>query len=234
MDNDSRLKYDIPPVYISDRGLLRGDIMRKIVSPLLIVLLMFMVASCATTQLTNLWKDPSYSAPPLKKIMVVAFRRNQINRRMWEDAVVTGFSTQKSAATVVPSYQLFPDAVPESDAVQEMARDQEFDGVLIVSKVERNTLTSEVPGYTTSEPVTQYSRRWKTYITRYEEVYHAGYTDTSKVISVRTDLLLTRGADGQLVWSATSKSVDPTSRTEFRASVASLVARQLTKAHLIP
>ena len=55
-------------------------------------------AGCGTTELTNLWKDPSYSAPPLKKLMVIAFRKNQINRRMWEDAVVGTIAKQNTTA----------------------------------------------------------------------------------------------------------------------------------------
>lgn len=129
---------------------------------------------CGTTQLTSLWKDPSYSAPPLKKLMVIAFRKNQVNRRMWEDAVVSAIAAQKSSTTTVPSYQRFPDDVPEPDVIQEKAKDQEFDGVLVVSKVERNTLTNEVPGYTTNEPVKEFSRKWNSYITRHRDVYHAG------------------------------------------------------------
>jgi hypothetical protein len=192
-------------------------------------------AGCGTTELTNLWKDPSYSAPPLKKLMVIAFRKNQINRRMWEDAVVGTIAKENTTAVVVPSYQLFPNEVPLPDSVKEKVKDQGFDGVLIVSKVERDTLTNQVPGYTTSEPVTEYSRKWKSYQTRYETVYHPGYTDTSMTVRVRTDLLLTQGEgdEGRLIWSATSESVDPASHDEFRTSVANSVAKALTKARLI-
>ncbi len=207
--------------------------MRKMTILLLSVLLASLVASCATTQLTSLWKDPSYTAPPLKKIMVIAFRRDQVNRRMWEDAIATAISEQKTTATAVPSYQLFPNDIPQPDDIK-ASKDQGFDGVLIVSKAERDTLTSEVAGYTTDELVSKYSRRWDKFVTRYETVYHAATADTSLAVSVQTDLLLTQGEEGQLVWSATSQSVNPTSRNAFRTAVASTVAKQLTKAHLIP
>jgi hypothetical protein len=78
------------------------------------------IVSCGGTQLTNLWKDPSYNGPPLKKLMVIAFRRDPVNRRMWEDAVVNAIGQQKSTASVVPSYQLFPNDVPPPDSVKEM------------------------------------------------------------------------------------------------------------------
>jgi hypothetical protein len=208
--------------------------MRKIAGLIITIWLALLVVSCGTTQLTSLWKDPSYNAPPLKKLMVIAFRKNPINRRMWEDAVVAAIGKQKTDVSVVPSYQLFPDDVPLPEDVQGTVKEQGFDGVLVVYRATRDTLTSEVPGYTSNEAVTEYSRRWKTYVTRYEDVYHAGYTDTSLAVSVRTDLLLAEGTEGQLVWSATSKTIDPASRNDFRNEVAGTVARQLSKAHLIP
>jgi hypothetical protein len=208
--------------------------MHKANSLLQIISLAVLIVCCSNTQLTSLWKDPAYSGPPLKKIMVIAFRRDQVNRRMWEDAVVTAISQQKTTASAVPSYGLFPNEVPQPDSINVIVKDQGFDGVLIVSKIERDTLTNEVPGYTTTEPVTEYSRRWKSYVTHYEDVYHAGHTDTSTAVSVQSDLLLTQGNEGRLVWSATSQSVNPTSRAEFRAAIANTVAKQLTKAQLIP
>jgi hypothetical protein len=71
-------------------------------------------------------------------------------------------------------------------------------------------------------------------VTRYEDVYYPGYIDTSTVVSVRTDLFLPQGSGGQLVWSATSEAINPSSRNEFRFSVANTAAKQLSKAHLIP
>lgn len=191
------------------------------------------IVGCGSTQLVNLWRDPSYTSAPLNRIMVVAMRKDPIRRRMWEDAFVAALGKQQTGNLVAASYQLFPNEVPDTSALQESSREQGFDGILVVARVGRGILTNEIPGYTTAEPVTQYKRRWNTYVTRYDSVYHPGYTDTSTVVSVRTDLLLAR-EDGRLVWSATSKSVDPASAEEFRNAVADKVAGQLRKSRLVP
>ncbi len=195
------------------------------------VSLMF-VGGCGTTQLVNLWKDPSYQAAPLKKIMIIAMRKDQLNRRMWEDAFVTALKEDHAGTVAVPSYQLFPQDVPDPPAVQEKAKEEGFDGVLIVARVERDSLKTDVPGYTASEPVTEYSHKWGAYITYYENVYHPGYTETQKVVSVRTDLLVTQN-EGQLVWSATSEQIDPSSSDQFRSSVSDLVMDKLAKDGLV-
>jgi hypothetical protein len=137
-----------------------------------------------------------------------------------------------TGTVAVASYQLFPEGVPDTLEVREKPKEEGFDGVLVVARVERGTLKTDVPPYTTNEPVSVYKPRWNTYVTHYETVYHPGYTDSSTVVSVRTDLLLAQ-EEGRLVWSATSKSIDPASPDQFRNSVADLVRDHLAKAHFV-
>ena len=164
---------------------------------------------------------------------MIAMRQDPLLRRMWEDALVAELSDKDHAGTVsIASYQLYGNAVPDTLAVRSRTQQDGFDGVLLVARVLRDTLTSQIPGYTSSEQVTTYSQRWNAYVTRYEDVYHEGYTETATAVSVRVDLLLPQ-EDGKLVWSVTSQSVDPSSPTEFRSSVAERVASQLAKQRLI-
>ena len=204
----------------------------EVISILAVTVSLMFVGGCGTTQLVNLWKDSSYQAAPMKKIMIIAMRKDQLNRRMWEDAFVTALKEDHTGTVAVPSYQLFPQDVPEPPAVQEKAKEEGFDGVLIVARVERDSLQTDVPGYTTTEPFTEYSHKWGAYITHYENVYHPGYTETQTVVSVRTDLLATQ-EEGQLVWSATSEDIDPSSSDQFRSSVSDLVMDKLAKEHLV-
>ncbi len=188
---------------------------------------------CGSTQQTNRWMDPSYNAGPAKKILVIAIRKDQLQRRIWEDAIVTAISDNKQAGTVaVASYQLFAGDLPDTLAMRLRTTEEGFDGVLLIARVRRDTLTSEFSGYTTSEQVTTFSRRWNAYVTRYEDVYHPGYSETETSVSVRIDLLIPR-EDGKLVWSVTSRSVDPTSADQFRNAVADRVVSRLRKERLI-
>jgi hypothetical protein len=193
--------------------------------------LMF-VGGCASTQLVNVWKDPAYQAAPLKKIMIIAMRKDQIYRRIWEDAFVTALKEDHVGTVAVPSYQLFPEDIPEPPAVQEKSKEEGFDGVLIVARVERDTVKTDVPGYITNEQVTEYNRKWGVYTTRYENVYHPGYTETQTVVSVRIDLLATQ-EEGQLVWSATSEDIDPSSSDQFRSYVSDQVMDKLAKEGIV-
>jgi hypothetical protein len=190
------------------------------------------ISGCASTQLVNVWKDPAYQATPLRKIMVIAMRKDQLRRRMWEDGFVSALKEDKIGTIAVPSYQLFSNDVPDTLAIAEKTQEEGFDGVLVVSRVQSSQIKTDVPGYVAEEPVTVYRRRWGTYATRWETVYHPGYTEVQKVLSVRTDLLLP-AEEGRLVWSATSKDINPGSPQQFRSAVADLVMDKLTKEGLI-
>lgn len=191
-----------------------------------------LISGCASTQLVNVWKDPAYQAAPLKKIMVIAMRKDQLRRRMWEDNFVSALKEDKVGTMAIPSYQLFPNDIPDTLAIAQKTQEEGFDGVLVVSRVERSQIKTDVPGYVAEEPVTVYRRRWGTYATRWETVYHPGYTEVQRVFSVRTDLLLP-AEEGRLVWSATSKDINPGSPQQFRSSVADRVMDKLAKEGLI-
>jgi len=194
---------------------------------------MSIIGGCSSTQQADLWMDPSYKAPPMKKMLVIAVRKNELRRRMWEDAIASDINGKsKSQTEAVASYQLFPEAVPDTQAVRVKATEDGFDGVLVVARSKLGTSASEVPGYITTEPVTVYRRWWNAYVTRYEEVYHPGYTEIDTTISVRTDLLLP-SEDGRLIWSVTSKAIDPSSPQSFRSGVADGVADRLKRDKII-
>ena len=193
--------------------------------------LMF-IGGCGSTQLVNLWKDPSYQAAPLKKIMIIAMRKDQLNRRMWEDAFVSALAEDHAGTVAVVSYQLFPDEVPDTLEVRDKTKEEGFDGVLLIARVERDTVKTSMPGYITEEPYTDYSYWWGTYVTRWVAVYHPDYIETQTQVSVRTDLLLAQ-ENGRLVWSATSEEIDPSSADQFRSSVADLVMDKLAKDRIV-
>lgn len=210
----------------------------KSVAVIKVILLLAGVASimltngCSSIQLYNMWHDPTYNAGPLDKVLIVAMRRDPLNRRMWEDAFVSAMAEQHAKTTVISSYQLFPDELPDTLSIREKVKQESFDGILIVSRITLDTLQKYVPGYTTYEPVSVYSPWWGFYDTYWEAVYHPEHTEAEKEVTVRTDLLLVQ-ENGKLVWSVTSQAIDPASPAQFRNSVAELATNDLTKQHFI-
>jgi hypothetical protein len=189
-----------------------------------------LVAGCGTTSLTNMWRDPQYTPGGVKSVLVIAVRKDQVIRRIWEDAFVHQFSQEGVAAT--PSYQVFPEAMPDTDAVREHVRTKGYDAVLVTSRVGTQEVSTYVPGYVTREPVTVFRPLWGSYVTYYRDVYHPGYTETDSSVHVRTDLWTNHG-EGRLLWSGTSQTLDPRNSANFSHEVSDLVVDEMRKQHLI-
>lgn len=68
--------------------------MKLISYPMMTALLT--LTACATTSVTNQWKDPSWSGPPVSNVLVVGITKSDTARRIFEDS----FTQQLRAAGV--------------------------------------------------------------------------------------------------------------------------------------
>ncbi len=199
---------------------------------LLAVLAAAGLAGCAApAQLVDLWRDPEYSARPMTRVFVVALKRDEARRRLWEDGFVRELARRGVAAT--PSYRDFPQAFPDTAQVVEAVHQGGYDGVIVTVKLPTETQHTYVPGYVASEPVTRYNPWWATYRTYWVEVYRPGYVETEKVVRHRTDVWSTAGEKGHLVWTGTSEVFDPTSSQAVNHYIVTLVVPELAKQGII-
>lgn len=209
-------------------SMLRGAAVRAAAS--LLVLAALSVTGCSRTSLNNMWHDPSYSGKPMKNLLVIGIRKNDGGRRIWEDAFVASLKDKGAQAT--PSYRLFPNALPDTDQVVDKVRENGYDGVLIVSRMDPGTATNYVPGYTTVQPITHYNAWRGYYTTHYREVYTPGYTETNKV-SRNEVMLWSTGEDARMVWTGTTATLNPEDGARVRKEVTGAVVPQLLDLHLL-
>ncbi len=187
--------------------------------------------ACTSSRLTNMWKDPEFKSPPMTNMLIIAAKKNPVNRRLWEDEIVAELSAH--GVTTTPSYRLFPDSIPDPDQVGAAVREKKFDGVFFMRKLPTEISTNYIPGYVKSEAVTRYNERKQTYSTFYRDVQQPGYTDTTKI--VRHDVsVFTTQEGGRLVWAGTGEMIDPNSREAIRYEIAGLVIPELALQGIIP
>jgi hypothetical protein len=84
----------------------------------------------------------------------------------------------------------------------------------------------------TTEQGTRYDRRRERFVTYYRNIEHAAYVDTQKVDIRAIDVWVNRN-EGQMIWSATSKTPEPNSVQEVRPEIIKLVMSELTKQKII-
>jgi hypothetical protein len=189
-----------------------------------------LMTGCATSELVDIWSDSSFQPPPLNKILVISVSKNSVHRRLWEDAFSVELAKHDVAAT--PSYRLFPDAVPDTNQVMQIVQSNSFSGFLITRWLPSQTKTQYVQGYVTNEQNMRYDHRRDRFVTYYREIEHAGYIDSQKVDIRAIDVWATKN-EGQMIWSATSKTPEPNSVQVVRPEIVKLVVSELTQEGII-
>lgn len=184
------------------------------------------LAACTSTSLVNMWKDPSGPRQPLNRVLVVTLRKSPATRRLWEDGFVA--SLKRRGVNATPSYQLFPDAAPDTVALADAVRSRGFDGLLLAHEVSASNETRYVPGYLSAEPVTYLSPWTGHYYAFYARVYAPGYLETDRVVRYETEVYDAREG-GRLVWSGTTESVNPSSAAAVNKEIAHVVVPELVK-----
>ncbi len=180
-----------------------------------------MLSGCASSSnLVNMWRDPAFKSDPMREVLVIAIKKDATNRRLWEDGLVAELG--RYGVNTTPSYRPFPNAVPDTAQVVEAVRRDGYDGVLVARRLDTETYTNYVPGYTTAEPITRYNPWTNTYYTYYRQVYHAGYTDVGKVARHEVNVWTTREG-GRLVWAGTSEILDPSTAQAVRNEIARML-----------
>ena len=200
-----------------------------IIAPVLCCL-MILIESCSTSVLVDEWNDPSFHESPLNKILVIAIRKNPVQRRIWEDAFVREFSKKHVQAT--SSYKLFPDALPDTDQVIETVQKNGFDGILITRILQKETETHYVESYISTESKTRYNPFRNMYSTYYRDVEHPGYVDSSIVYRHAIDVWVIRDKE-RIIWGATSNTSEQNSVEAVQNDIASLVISELLQNSII-
>jgi hypothetical protein len=196
----------------------------KIIMAAICTCILILIAGCSSSVLVDVWNDPSYNEPPLKKILVIAIRKDPIQRRIWEDAFVAEFSKQGIVATT--SYSLFPEVLPDTDQVAATVQANGFDGILVSSHLLAVTKTRYVQSYVTSEIKSRYNPFKNAYATYYQDVEHPSSVDSLLIVRRAIDVWDVRNG-GKMIWGATSNTPELNTKEIVQNDIANLVIAEL-------
>ncbi len=189
-------------------------------------------SGCAVqSELTNVWRDTSLASGSLRNVLAVGLRKDPVRRRAWEDAFVTALEARGVAATA--SYRLFSDAPPDTEEVIGAIRKHGYDAVLTSVRLPDESTSQYVPGAIRSEPVTtqDYYGRFHSHWVR---VRDPGYTETSTITRVQTDIWTTGRRDGRLVWSSTLRTLETMDSRSVERAVSRDIMPALDKQGVFP
>jgi hypothetical protein len=199
---------------------------RGLIAPALVL-----AAGCATARLSDVWKDPVQPVHPFANVLVVSRARSQGIRRIWEDGLAGAL--RKHGVTVTPSYTIYPGDLPELDGMDATIRSRGFDGVILTHPAAIDTEVSVIQGKT----VVRQQRVLDKWSGHYVTVRRTVRLPDSVVVnrSVRIDVDAWLVADSiQLVWTATSSTLNPASVSAANKAIVGSVVPRLAKEGVIP
>jgi hypothetical protein len=178
-----------------------------------------LISSCATTQLTSDWKNPTYHGQP-QKILVIAVAKKPANKRIFEDEFVRQLKAR--GVNAVASYTLMPDNKQSYHAaIAAQMKEHNADAVLISRLVSKKTVQTYIPGTVNYQP-SNYSNwrhnqspgsayyppnygNWRDYYGHgYQAVYTPGYMAEDEYAIVESNLYDAK--NDKLIWSAESET----------------------------
>lgn len=195
------------------------------------ILAMVATAGCAGQgEMTNLWKDPSFTSGPVDNVLVVALRKDPVRRRLWEDAFRRELEARGVAATA--SYQLYPGAPPDTQEVIAAVRKNGYDAIVVSTRLPDETTSTYVPGAVRRESVTlqDYFGHFNAY---WKDVQDPGHTEFDEIRRVQTDVWSTAGR-GRLVWSGTLRTLDSVGGPTVETAVAEEIVPLMEKQRVMP
>jgi hypothetical protein len=152
-------------------------------------------------------------------------------RRSWEDAFSAELAKHNVVAT--PSYSLFPDEVPDTNQVIQIVQSNGFDGILVYRRNAPEIDIQYRQGFGLSEHNMVYDRFSESFVVSYyRDRKYAVSIDSQKVDMRTIDVWATKN-EGQIIWSATSKTPEPNAIEKVRPEIVQLVMSELTRQKII-
>jgi hypothetical protein len=191
------------------------------------VICFLIVNSCATTRLTHVWEDSTYSGGPLRKVMVIGVFRQDSERRYFEDEFTRRLKAEGTEA--VQGYKILPEdempdgQLPTREEVVSKMKELGVDSVLITRLVNVN----DVEAYDTYPPAMSVEGFYGYYglCCQYMVTLQYNVVFDSKIFET---------PDDKLIWSALSGTViegslDSTLRSFIPAVISNLRNRKLIR-----
>ena len=191
---------------------------------LFLVACLCLPASCATTKMTETWRDDAYRGT-IGKVVVIGIFKEPDTRKIFEDEFADRLRARGVDATA--SRKIVTDAeLPDKDVVIGKIRKFGADTVLVTRVMDMETVKNYVPGQAYAVP-TYYSY----YGAYYSYSYRPGYTETEGFAYLETNLYGL--GDEKLIWSGRSKTKLSATRYELIQAFVKTMLDGLSEAKLI-
>ena len=179
----------------------------------------FLIISCAGTDVTQKQVDDAYKEKPVSDILVIAITGNEHNRRSFEKKFVAYLkSVGVDAVASEESIPMPPDLDLKKETILNAVNQYENDAVIITQLTGKEARDVYNRGGVTRMGYFSYSR-------------NPGYSSTSTTVRLETNLYDAK--TGKLIWSGMSKTLSKDSTDHIMNDVIKAVITKLKQNKLI-
>lgn len=179
------------------------------------------LASCASTTMQSVWRDPAYTGGPFKRVFVVALSaKDGTARRVLEDVMVA--KLRAGGVDAIPGWQYLSDAPMDEGAFGAAVAKSGADAMLMVRLLSVETQTTVWPPM--GPRIGWYGM--------YSGWYAYPDVTTSQTAIVETTLFDAKSR--RVIWSGTSETLNPTSVQKDAPAFADVILGALRKDGLLP
>ena len=186
--------------------------MNRKVLILAIVLATVTVLFGRSSKLVTSWRNPSYS--PVKRfhrVLALGFSDKAGVRADFEDALAAELTSQGLEAIAGNTILLRPPGTAlDLSYLREQIQANQIEAVVVSRLVKVDNTVTYVPGTPYFTPYPYYNTFYGYYGALYPVVYSPGYLQKEKKVRVETNVYVTSAPDGQLIWTGTTDTVNPT------------------------
>ena len=185
-----------------------------------------------SSKLTMSWKNPEYSpAKKFHRVLALGLSDKTAVRADFEDALAAELSSKGYEAVPGNTILLRPAGTQlDLDYLREQIRANQIEAVVVSRLVKVDDTVTYVPGTAYYVPYPYYNSFYGYYQTLYPVVYSPGYLQKEKKVRVETNLYYVNGApDGQLVWTGTTDTFNPSNVHKAIKGLVNLVVTKMEK-----
>ncbi len=201
-------------------------ILQKVAASMILLAL----SSCASTQLSHEWRDPLFVSDTTKNILVVAVREDRLIRQAWEDDFAQAISERGVRA--VPSYHLFAESLSDTNLIEAIAGQGNFDKIVFLEKISIETRANVSPGFYINTPEFPSRPNDGWLFTYYDRGYYPGYPSVDRVVKDEIKVWTIRNGT-RLVWTGIGETQVSGTREDVRNRIIQLVLSELVKQGVI-
>lgn len=198
---------------------------------------LFLVSCGSSTSISESWtNEEKLTAKSYQSVFIVAITGNMAAKTLIEDELA--FYAEKNGTRAIKSHELFPATftkgnTPSREAILEIIQNSGADAIFAVSLLDEQSETRYVPGNTNYaygyNPLSYsyYGSFYGYYNTMRPIAYDPGHYTTDKIYYLESNLY--DAQSGELLWSAQSKTYNPSSLESFTQDYTEALIKRLEK-----